>query len=582
MNCTSGANLIWNTFLQYVNLYRVSNMIISEKFEDNIDMQQVADFAIDILEPNKIFEGEIVTVDDDYAYVNVGIKTDGRVKLEEFKEKPQIGDKIDVLLLNKRLIDGMYVFSKTAADREKKWANFINIYGKGSGSIQGTCGNSNSKGFVVDCNCVEGFLPFSLAADLKIKKNSNNGAQFWFKIISVDEKKHSVLLSRKEYIEEENKKLWESFLSKYRTADRIQGKVKKFVEFGVFVEVDGIEALLHKNDMSWKKVFKPKKLLQEGEVREFIILNINQEEYKISLGLKQLVEDPWLKVEEKYKVGDVVKGELVTLTNFGAFVEIEDGIDGFIDSSEISWTKRNVNPKDVFQKNGKIEAKILEIKKDEKKIQLGYKQLLPNPWDTISERFPAGSIHKSKVKKIMNFGLFVELEEGIDGLVHVSDISWDEDFKDAAGIYKVGDTVEYKILEIKQNEMKISCGIKQLIKSPWEIINDKYPAGSKVSGSISGIVPFGLFVKIEDDIEGLVHISEVSHKRIENLSEQFKTGDKVNVEVLGIDVDRKRLSLSIKKYDAAAEKEELDKLLHNSGSRKVTIGDFIKIKLGEQ
>jgi small subunit ribosomal protein S1 len=557
-------------------------MIISEKYEDNIDMQQVADFAIDILEPNKIFEGEIVTIDDDYAYVNVGIKTDGRIKLDEFKTKPQIGDKIDVLLLNKRLIDGMYVFSKKAADREKRWTNFRNIYGTGTGVIQGAFESSTNKGFIFDCNHVDGFLPFSLAADLRVKKIFESDALYWFKILSVDEKKHTVLLSRKEYIEEENKKLWDSFVLKHKIGDRVQGKIKKIVEFGAFIEVDGIEALLHKNDMSWKKVFKPKKFIQEGEAGDFIILNINRDEGKISLGLKQLVEDPWIKFEEKYKVGDVVTGELVTLTNFGAFVEIEEGIDGFIDSSEISWTKRNVNPKEIFQKGQKVEVKILDIKKDEKKIQLGYKQLLPNPWDSITERFHVGTVHKSKIKKIMNFGIFVELEDGIDGLIHISDINWDENLKDAAGTYKVGDIVEYMILEIKQNEMKISCGIKQLTKSPWEIINDKYPSGSKVPGAISGIVPFGLFVKIEEEIEGLVHISEVSHKRIENLAEQFKVGDKVNVEVLGIDVDRKRLSLSMKKYDAAVEKEELDKLLHNSGSKTVTIGDFIKIKLGEQ
>jgi small subunit ribosomal protein S1 len=557
-------------------------MIISEKYEDNIDMQQVADFAIDILEPNKIFEGEIVTIDDDFAYVNVGIKTDGRVNLDEFKTKPQIGDKIDVLLLNKRLIDGMYVFSKTAADRERRWAKFLSISGTGTGAIQGIFESSNSKGFIVNCNHVDGFLPFSLAADLRVKNVSGNGVLHWFKILSVDEKRHTVLLSRKEYIEEENKKYWDAFVSKYKAGDKIQGKVKKFVEFGAFIEIEGLEALLHKNDMSWKKVFKPKKLMEEGEVREFIILNIDRNEGRISLGLKQLAEDPWIKVEEKFKVGDVITGEVVTLTNFGAFVELEEGIDGFIESSEISWTKRNVNPKDIFKKGQKIEAKILDIKKDEKKIPLGYKQLLQNPWDTISERFRVGTVHKSKIKKIMNFGLFVELEDGIDGLVHISDVSWDENFKDSAGKYKVDDLVEFKILEIKKDEMKISCGIKQLTKSPWEVINEKYPSGSKVSGTISGIVAFGMFVKIEEDVEGLVHISEVSHKRIENLAEKFKVGDEVHVEVLGIDVDRKRLSLSMKKYDAAQEKEELDKLLHNNSSKTVTIGDFIKIKLGER
>jgi small subunit ribosomal protein S1 len=557
-------------------------MIISEKYEDNIDMQQIADFPIDIIEPNKILKGEIVTIDNDFAYVNVGIKTDGRVTLDEFKAKPQIGDKIDVLLLNKRLIDGMYVFSKAAADREKRWAKFLNIYEAGVVTIQGKFGSSNNKGFIVDCNHVDGFLPFSLAGDLRVKKSLESDSTYWFKIISVDQKRHSVLLSRKEYIEEENKKLWDGFVSKYKIGDKVQGKVKKFVEFGVFIEIDGIEALLHKNDMSWKKVFKPKKLLETDEIRDFVILNIDRDNGKISLGFKQLTEEPWTKVEEKYKIGDVVTGEIVTLTNFRAFVEMEDGIDGFIDSTELSWTKRSVNPKDVFIKGQKVEAKILDIKKDERKIPLSYKQLIPNPWDSINEKFNVGTINKSKIKKIVNFGIFVELEDGIDGLIHVSDINWDGNIKEPGDLYKVGDIIEYKILDIKKDEMKISCGIKQLTKSPWEIVNEKYPLGTRLSGTISGIVSFGLFVKIEDDIEGLVHISEVSHKRIENLSEQYKIGDEVNVEVLGIDVGKKKLSLSMKKYDAALEKEELAKVLYDSSSKKVTIGDFIKIKLGER
>ena len=557
-------------------------MIMGEKYEDNINMEQVAGLTIDVFEPNKILKGEIVTIDPDFVYVNVGIKTDGRINISEFKSKPQIGDSVDVLLVNKRLIDGMYVFSKTAADREKKWANFLNIYNEGVQTIQGTFESSNNKGFIVDCNEVNGFLPFSLAADLRLKKSLQSNKPFWFKIIDVDEKRHSVLLSRKEYVEEENKKIWDNFTSKYKVGDKIQGKVKKFVEFGAFIEVENIEALLHKNDMSWKKVFKPKMLLRVGEVREFILLNIDRDEGKISLGLKQLTEDPWINIDDKYKVNDQITGEIVTLTNFGVFVELDEGIDGFIDSSEISWTKRNVNPKEVFSKGQKVDAKILDIKKDEKKIVLGYKQLLQNPWDSIADRFQVGSLHKSKIKKIINFGMFVELEDGIDGLIHVSDITWDENIKDPMEKYKAGETVEFTILETKKDEMKIACGIKQLTKSPWEIINEKYPSGTKLNGKISGLVSFGLFVKIEDDIEGLVHISEVSQKRIENLGEKFKVGDEVNVEVLGIDIDRKRLSLSMKKYDAALEKEELNKLLNDTSSKTVTIGDFIKIKLGEQ
>jgi len=556
-------------------------MDISEKYEESIDMKQVADLPIDTIDENRIMSGEVVTIDGDFAYVNVGIKTDGRVNLNEFPVKPQIGDIIDVLLVNKRLIDGMYVFSKTAAEKEKSWEKFISIYKNGINQIQGTLGDSNSKGFIINCDEIDGFLPFSHAADLRLKKNSNSKTACWFKILNIDEKRHNLLLSRKDFIEEENKKLWDNFLSKYKVGDKISGKVKKFVEFGAFIEVEGIEGLLHKNDMSWNKIFKPKKLLELNEVREFVILNIDREEEKISIGLKQLSEDPWSTIENRYKTGDVISGEIVTLANFGVFVNIEEGIDGFIDLSELSWTKKNINPKDLFEKGRKIEAKILGINKEEKKIPLSYRELFPNPWDTIEERFPVNSVHKSEIKKILNFGMFVELEEGIDGLIHISDISWDENIKDTTAGFKTGDSIEFKILEIKKDEMKIACGIKQLQKSPWELINEKYPAGSRLSGTISGIVPFGLFVKIEDDIEGLVHISEVSHKRIENLEDNFKVGEKTNVEVLGIDIDRKRLSLSMKKYNAALEKEELDKVLNDTSSKKVTIGDFIQIKLGE-
>jgi small subunit ribosomal protein S1 len=557
-------------------------MITSEKFEENVDMEQIVGISIDIFEPNKLLKGEIVTIDNDFAYVNVGVKTDGRVKLDEFSTAPRIGDTIDVMLINKRMVDGMYAFSKTVADREKRWAGFIDIYGNGLDKIQGKFGSSNNKGFIVHCNEVDGFLPFSLAGDLRLKRNFGTETPCWFKILSIDEKRHSVLLSRKEFIEEENRKLWENLVSKYKTGDRIQGKVKKFVEFGAFVEVEGIEALLHKNDMSWKKVFKPKKLLEINDTREFVILNIDMDQKKISLGLKQLTEDPWIRADEKYRIGETVSGDVVTITNFGTFIEIEDGVDGYIDSTEISWTKRNVNSKDVFTKGQRIEVKIIGINKEEKKIALSYRQLLPNPWDTVAVKFPAGSVHKSKVKKAVNFGLFVELEDDIDGLVHVSDISWDDSLGDPSAIYKTGDIVEFKILEIKKDEMKISCGMKQLVKSPWAVLSEKYPSGSKVTGKVSGIVPFGMFVKIEDDVEGLVHISEVSSRKIENISERFKVGDEVNVEVLGIDVGRKRLSLSIKKYEKEQEKAELNKLLNDTSSKTVTIGDFIKIKLGEK
>jgi len=319
--------------------------------------------------------------------------------------------------------------------------------------------------------------------------------------------------------------------------------------------------------------------LKVGEEREFLVLNYSREDGRISLGLKQLVEDPWLNVDNRYKEGDVVKGHVVTLTNSGVFVELEEGVDGYIDSSDISWTQKNVNPGDFFKKGQNIDVKILAVNKEEKRIPLGYKQLFPNPWDTIDTRFSVGALHKSRIKKVVSFGMFVEIEDGIDGLIHISDVTWDENDKTPLNKYRAGESVEFKILDIRKDEMKISGGIKQLIKSPWEILREKYPVGHTVSGVVSGLVPFGLFIKIEEDIEGLVHISEVSKTRIEKLEGQYKVGDKVNAVVLGIDVNKKRLSLSIKNFDDIVEKEHLTKILNDAGSKKVTLGDFIKINL---
>jgi len=546
-----------------------------------INMKSIADSAIDFISPGKIIQGEVVTTDDEFVYVNVGTKSDGRVESEEFETKPEIGDVIDIILINNRLIDGMYAFSKTAADKEKRWAKFVNLYKEGNSTISGEIVVGVKNGMIVNCDGLNTFLPFSLAADMKMKKilETDSKETYFFKIKNIDEEKKTIIVSRKDYLEEEKEKFWDSFISNYSVGDRIKGKVVEFVEFGVFISLGGIDALLHKNDMSWRKIFKQKKLLKDGEEREFVILNINRDDHKISLGLKQLTEDPWLKVDERHQSGDKVSGKVVTLTNSGVFVEIEEGIEGFIGLSDISWTKRNVNPKDVFHKGQNIDVEILNVNKEERKFTLGFKQLLQNPWDTIEKDFPINSIHKGKIKKILGFGMFVEIKDDIDGLIHVSDISWDENLKDPHTLYKEGREVEFMILDIKLNEMKVACGIKQLTKSPWEVVKEKYPPNSRVSGVVSRIVPFGLFVKLNNKVEGLVHISEVSQKKIDNLENEFRVSDSVQAIVLGVDVDRKRVSLSIKRFDKVMEKEELNKILNEASPRKATIGDFIKIDL---
>lgn len=552
---------------------------MTEDNYDTIDMASVADSALEDIQPGMIVKGEIVTVDSGYAYVNVGTKSDGRVPLEEFDTVPKVGEVYEVKLMNRKLVDGVYQFSRKAAVAEKSWKDFIESYNKGNREVKGKIKSSNDKGKILSLSGVNAFLPASLAADLKSVSSSDE--EYFFVVKDVDKKKKSVLVSRKDYIEELNKKKWEDFLSKYKEGDIVKGEVVKFVEFGAFVRIDGIDALLHRNDMSWKKVFKQRKILKLGEVRDFVILSINRDELKVALGLKQLKEDPWLAIAQKFNPGDIVKGKVVTITPVGAFVQIDEDIEGFVANSELSWTKSNANVKDYFSKGDESDFVILSIEPQDKKIALGFKQLSQNPWETIDERFPIDSIWKRPIKKIVKFGLFVELEEGIDGLIHVSDISWDE-VKDLNKSFKVGQEVEFKILEIHKDEMKISCGMKQLTKSPWELIKEKYPPRTKVHGTVSGITQFGLFVKLADDVEGLVHISETSRNRIEKLEEHFKIGDPVDAVVLDVDVEKKRLSLSIKHYEIMSEKEEVNKILKKTSPNTVTIGDIINIELGDK
>jgi small subunit ribosomal protein S1 len=550
---------------------------LTHDINENIDMEHVADSTMDDIHPGVIVQGEIVTMDSDYAYVNVGAKTDGRIPITEFDVLPSIGDVVPVMLQNKRMMDGMFQFSTKSASLEMRWKKFMEEHDGGSTAIKGRIKSAINKGKLVDCDGITAFLPFSLTADLKNKNESEE--EYVFKIKSIDKKKKSIVLSRKDYLDEEIEARWEKFTAAYKPGDIVRGEGVKYVEFGIFVRVEGLDALLHRNDMSWKKVFKQRKILKLGKEQEFVILDINRADRRISLGLKQMAHDPWLTINEKYHIGDRVPGRVVTLTGHGAFVEIDDGVEGFVGNTELSWNKTGVNVKEILSKGEQYDFLVLGINQEDRKLSLGYRQLMPNPWDTIREQFPAGSVHRRKIKKIVKFGMFVELADGIDGLVHISDISWDENIRSVPGTYRAGDEVEVKILEINRDEMKISCGIKQLTASPWEAIRKKYPPRTRVEGVVSGITQFGLFVRLGDEVEGLVHISEVSRRRVESLDEHFKVGDQVGAVVLDVDVDKKRLSLSIKSYDAATEKEELDRIMKGTRPSTATLGDYININL---
>jgi small subunit ribosomal protein S1 len=549
------------------------------KFDEEISMEHVANSAVDVTAPNRILKGEIVTVDNEFAYVNVGSKSEGRVSLEEFAEKPKVGDVISVMLVSRRPIDGMFVFSKNAAERHLKWQNFIEWYRQGNRYISGAINDVSDRGLDIDCDGISGFLPYSQAGDLKFKKSSKTGEAFTFKIRKVDEGKNKIILSRKDYTDEENEKIWAGFREKYSAGSRASGRLLRYAGDGAIVNIDGVEAYMKKEDMSWKKVFKKRNVLKMGDEREFQVLEIDDTARRVTVGIKQLAEDPWLSAGERYPAGAEIQGRVVTVTNFGVFVEVEDGVEGLVAASEISWTRKSLNPAELYKKGDRVSVKVLSIDPEERKMSLGIKQLTPNPWDTIHERFPGGTVVKKPIKKIVNFGMFVELEDDIDGLIHISDVSWDDDARDVLKNYREGDEVEFKILEVRADQQKVACGIKHLTRSPWEALKEKYPARSKVSGVVTRITNFGLFVKIEDGIEGLVHISEVSRKKIETLEERFTIGDRVSAVVLGVDPDKKRMSLSIKHFEMQQEKEELSRVLAGSNPTKVTFGDILKDKL---
>ncbi|MCL1911498.1 MAG: S1 RNA-binding domain-containing protein [Leptospirales bacterium] len=550
----------------------------NENFNESIDMESVANLVQDGIRPGAIIEGEVVTVDDNYVYVSVGIKSDGRILLEEFVSRPVVGQKLKVMLRGPKRSEGVCEFSVKDAEKEFSWQNFIKSYDEQDGEISGKILSATNKGKFVECSGGQrAFLPFSLSADLKGETQSET--EYKFKIKSIDRKKRSVVVSRKDYIDEENKKKWDNFLSNHKAGDTVEGEVVKFVEFGAFVRVDSIDALIHRSDMSWKNVFKQRKILKLGEKRSFIILSVNETEKKVSLGLKQFADDPWLNMRGRIAIGSVVDGAVVTVVNTGAFIEINDEIDGFLPNTELSWNNSGQFVKNTLKKGDTFKVKVIDIDDGERKLLLSRKQAVPNPWDTVAEKFPVGSTHKGKIKKIVKFGLFIELEEGIEGLIHISDISWEDNKPSVLNKYSIDEEVEFKVLEIKKSDMKISCGIKQLSKSAWELSSEKYKPKMRVKGTVSGIMKFGLFVKLDENLEGLVHISEASKQKIELLDEAFKVGDEVEAVILNIDPRKRRISLSIKQFEYTSEQDEVNKILRETSSNTVTIGDMVNIKL---
>ncbi|HHL40211.1 MAG TPA: 30S ribosomal protein S1 [Deltaproteobacteria bacterium] len=506
-----------------------------------------------------VVTGRVIQILDDTVMVDIGSKSEGRVRLDEFKGpdgKPTIkeGDEIKVLLLKWEDENGFAVLSKTKADQLKVWDEIVERFDKGE-NIEGVISQKIKGGFYVDIDGVTAFLPNS-QVDLKPVRNPDDyiGKRFEFRILKYSRRKNNVIVSRRKILEEERERLRAETLSKLEEGMIMKGVVKNITDYGAFVDLGGIDGLIHLTDMSWGKITHPSNILSVGDEVNVKVLKFNREDEKISLGLKQTMPDPWLTVDEKYSVGDRVEGRVVNITDYGAFVELEEGLEGLVHISEMSWTKIR-HPSQKLKPGDRVEVMILNIDAANRRISLGLKQVEPNPWDEIVRKYPKGSIVRGVVKNITDFGVFVGVEEGIDGLIHISDLSWKK-VKHPSELFTKGQEVEAMVLNIDRDAERFSLSTKAVEANPWEGVEERYRPGMIVEGVVTGLADFGAFVEIEDGLEGLVHVSELNRGRQQ--CGDIKVGDHVAVEVLNVAPLDRKIALSIRDVLVEPEQEQAE------------------------
>jgi small subunit ribosomal protein S1 len=510
-------------------------------------LQELIASSIKNYREGSIVKGHILEIRSREFLVDIGYKSEGVIPASEFEDpdEVEIGDEIEVLLERLENDEGMVVLSKEKAAQRQNWEKIVGVF-KGDGLIKGKVRSVVKGGLTVNVG-VEAFLPAS-QIDIIPPKDLQQfvGNIYDFKIVKINEDRKNVVLSRREIIEAERSEKRQAFLGGVNVGDKIVGTVKNITDFGAFIDLDGIDGLLHVTDMSWARLNHPGEILKVGQQLEVQVLDINKEKERVSLGLKQMQSNPWDKIEERFPVGQKVSGKITNLMPYGAFVQIEEGVEGLIHVSELSWTKRIARPSDVLTLGQDIEAVVLGVNKEEQKISLGVRQLEPNPWDEIELRYIIGKQVKGKVRNMTAYGAFVELEEGIDGMIHVSDLSWTRKINHPSEMLKKGDDLEAVVIDIDKANQRISLGIKQLDTDPWKEIDTRFRIGDLVKGTISKLTNFGAFVQLQDDIDGLVHISQISEDRIEKVKDVLKVGQEVEARVIKVDKAERRIGLSIK------------------------------------
>ncbi len=539
---------------------------------------------LDALEEGQLVEGTVVQVSGDEVFVDIGYKAEGRIPLDELDEPPQVGDVFEVVLLRKDIRNGGVAVSKRKADEKKFWKELKEafqdrqpVYGKVARAIKG--------GFEVQLKGgVRGFNPISKIDTRRVDQAEEYvGIQDYFFVERIySDNRVNIVLSRRAWLEQETEKNRTRFFEEVTIGDEVEGVVKSFTSFGAFIDLGGFDGLLHINDMSWGHVTRPKDYVKKGDRIRLKVIKMDEEDKKINLSLRHMTPDPWETFEDRYAVDQVVRGKVTKLTDFGAFIEVEEGIEGLVHISEMSWVQRISHPQEILQPGQEVETKILDYDIQAGRVSLGLKQVLDNPWESIDQKFPPGMRIATKVKKLTNSGAFVELEEGIDGFLHVDDLSWTKRYKSPNAVLEEGQNIEVVVVLSDPDNQNIRVGLKQLEDDPWVQLRDAYPPRSIIDGEITNITEFGVFVRVQGGVEGLINKMNLVSNRdetFEDAIQRYKVGDAIRAVVTEVNPSRQRLSLSVRELQRQEQHQEMQKYIHDEDENAtVTLGDFLKEK----
>jgi small subunit ribosomal protein S1 len=549
--------------------------------DETEDFQTLYEESLRTVEEGQIVKGTVIDITPDHVTVDVGYKCEGHIPIQEFLKRDRkvdvnIGDRVDVLLERKESEEGLLILSKEKADKVNIWRDISRSCREGE-VIEGEIVSKVKGGLSVDMGGILGFLPGS-QIDLKPVRNLDAlmGKRLKFKVIKFNRKRNNIVLSRRILLEEERKLLRDGTLKSIQEGSIVEGTVKSLTDYGAFIDLGGMDGLLHITDIAWGRIGHASEKLSVGDRIKVKVLHFDREKGKVSLGLKQALPDPWDSVPKKYPVGSRIKGKIINVTDYGVFVELEEGVEGLVHISELTWSKKMKHPSKIVHIGDTVEVMVLDCDPAKRRISLGMKQIEPNPWALVEEKYPIGTKVVGRVKTITDFGIFIGFEEGVDGLVHVSEMSWTKKIKHPSELYKKGQEVEAVVLNIDTKNERFSLGIKQLTPDPWKEVARRYRKGEVVTGKITNLTDFGAFVELEEGIEGLVHVSEISREKVERPSDVLKVGDKISAVVLHLDPNERRIGLSIKGLKEKADKAEIEKYITNQGSTSPSLGALIQ------